>query len=143
LEQPPVSLRKALKEFADLKVVSGHGADQRHQVLANILGYGFAVHLDREVVAALGRIFVKRALEQVQGLVNLALELFFAELEEFGLFAHKYAYIYAYLRAWKSARQALKFRNPTKPRGWKLNCYVKDWLKKGSNHNFSLCSSTF
>ena len=45
------------------------------------------------------------ALEEVQGVVDLAFELFLAEPEHFCSFIHKYAYIYAYFRASKSARQ--------------------------------------
>jgi hypothetical protein len=37
--------------------------------------------------------------------VDLAFELFLAEPEHFCSFIHKYAYIYAYFRASKSARQ--------------------------------------
>jgi hypothetical protein len=107
LEQAPVGLREPLEELADLKVISSHGADQRHQFLADVFGHGFLLHLESEVIAALRGIFVKRALEQVKGLVDLALELLFAELEEFGLFAHKYAYIYAYFEAVKLAGQAV------------------------------------
>ena len=96
MEQAPVSLREALKELAHFEVVAGHSADQRNQFFANIFGHGFLLHLEGEVIAALGGVFVERTLEQVQGLVDLALELFLAELEEFRWFAHKYAYIYAY-----------------------------------------------
>ena len=49
--------------------------------------------LSGQMIAALGGIFVQGALEEVQGLVDLALELFLAEPKDFGLFAHKYAYI--------------------------------------------------
>jgi len=49
-------------------------------------------------MAALGGILVQRPLEEVQGGVDLALELFPAEPENFTLFAHKYAYNYAYFR---------------------------------------------
>jgi hypothetical protein len=51
------------------------------------------------MIAALGGVFVERALEEVQGGVDLALELFPAEPENFVLLAHKYAYNYAYIRA--------------------------------------------
>jgi hypothetical protein len=51
------------------------------------------------VVATLGRVFVERPLEEVQGGVNLAQELLLAELEVLGLFVHKYKYIYAYFGA--------------------------------------------
>jgi hypothetical protein len=48
------------------------------------------------VIAPLGGVLVEGSLEQVQGVVDLAFKLFLPELEEFGSFAHKYAYIYAY-----------------------------------------------
>jgi len=97
LEQAPVSLREPLEEFADFEVIAGHGPDQGDQVLAHVLGHSFLIHLNREVVAALRGVLVEGTLEKVQRLANLALELGLAELEEFGLFAHKYAYIHAYL----------------------------------------------
>jgi hypothetical protein len=107
LEQPPVSLGETLEEFADFEVIAGHGADLGHQVLADVFGDGLLVHLGGEVVTPLGGILVERALEELQGIVDLALELLFAELENFGWLAHKYAYIYAYFRTSKSARQEL------------------------------------
>ena len=114
MEQTPVSLREPLQEFAHLEVIARHGADQGDQFFANIFSHGFLVYLESEMITALGGIFVKRALEEIQRLVDLALELFLAKLEEFGLFAHKYAYIYAYFKAAKSAGQARKLRNSTK-----------------------------
>jgi hypothetical protein len=77
-----------LEQLAHLEVVAGHGADLDHQILADVFGDGLLMHLGREVVAALGRIFVERALEQVQGRVDLALELFPAALESFVLWVH-------------------------------------------------------
>ena len=59
-------------------------------------------------------------------MMDLALELFFAELEEFGLFAHKYAYIYAYFLAFKSARQGLNDEINAENRPEELNCYARD-----------------
>ena len=111
MEQAPVSLRKTLEELTDLEVIASHGADKRHQFFANISGHGFLVHFDGQVVAALGRIFVEGTLEEIQRLVDLTLELFLAEPEEFGLFSHKYAYIYAYFGASKSACQEGRVRN--------------------------------
>jgi hypothetical protein len=105
LEQAPVGVGETLEEFADLEVIGGHGPDAGDQFLAHVLGEGFLVHLGGEVVAALGGVFMEGALEEVQGLDDLALELFLAELEELVLLAHKYAYIYAYFKALKSARQ--------------------------------------
>ena len=109
MENSPVSLREPLEEFADFKVIASHGADQRNQLFAHVLGNGFAVHLDGQVIAALGGIFMQRTLQQVQGLVDLAFELFPAEVREFGWCAHKYTYIYAYFWAVKSARQDLNY----------------------------------
>jgi hypothetical protein len=100
-----------LEEFTDLEVISGHGADQRHQFLANISGDGFLIDLKGEVIAALGGVFVEGTLEEVEGVIDLALKLFPTELEDLVLFAHKYAYLYAYFRACKSARQGVNFRN--------------------------------
>ena len=96
MKQTPVSFRKALEEFANLEVIGGHGANAGHQLLAHIFSDRLLIHFGGEVVAALGRVFVQRTLEQIQSLVDLALELLLAELKNFGLFAHKYAYIYAY-----------------------------------------------
>jgi hypothetical protein len=123
LEPTPVGFREPLEQLADLEVVAGHGADLNHQVLADVFGDGFLRHFGREVVAALGRILVERALEQVQGRVDLALELFPAALEHFALLVHKYAYIYAYIMASKSTCQEAEVRNLLKKRGKALNSY--------------------
>ena len=117
MEQAPVSLGEPLEEFADLEVVAGHSPDQRHQFLANIFGHGFLVHLEGQVVAALGWVLVERALEELESVVDLAFELFLAEPEKLGMFAHSYAYIYAYFKTTISARQGVKVRNPTKTNG--------------------------
>jgi hypothetical protein len=123
LEQPPVDLGEAAEELTDLAVVARHGADQRDQFLADVFGDGLLADFEREVVAALGRIFMERALEEAEGGVDLALELLLTEAEEFILFAHEYAYIYAYFRASRPDCQGLKITNFTKKRAWKLNCY--------------------
>ena len=96
LEQPPIGLGQALEQLADLEVVAGHRAHQRHPLLADVLGDGLLVHLGGQVVATLGGILMEGALQKIQGGVDLALELFLAKPEEFGLFAHKYTYKYAY-----------------------------------------------
>ena len=96
MEQAPVGFREPLEKLADLEVVASHRADQGHQFLADIFSDRLLVHFSREVVTALGRIFVQRALEEIDCLIDLALELLLAELENFGLLAHVYAYIYAY-----------------------------------------------
>jgi hypothetical protein len=88
LKQPPVDIREAAEELTDLEVVARHNADQRDQFLADVFGDGLLVDFDREVVAALGRIFMERALEEAEGGVDLALELLLTEAEEFVLFAH-------------------------------------------------------
>jgi hypothetical protein len=49
------------------------------------------VDLSGEVVAALGGISMERALEELEGVLDLAFELFLAEAEKFGLLAHVYA----------------------------------------------------
>jgi hypothetical protein len=85
LEQAPVSIGEPLKEFADFEVVASHGADLGHQFLADVFGEGLLVHLGGEVVAALGGVFVEGALEEVQGVVNLAFELFLTEAEDLTL----------------------------------------------------------
>jgi hypothetical protein len=72
------------------------------------------VHLEGQVVAALGGVLVERTLEELEGVVDLAFELFLAESESFGLFAHEYAYIYAYFKASISACQGVRVRNSTK-----------------------------
>ena len=123
LEQPPVDLREAAEELTDLEVVARHGADQRDQFLADVFGDALLVDFDREVVAALGRIFMERALEEAEGGVDLALELLLTEAEEFVLLAHVYAYIYAYFRLSRPACQGSKITNFTKKQAWKLNCY--------------------
>jgi hypothetical protein len=96
LEQPPVSLRESLEEFTDFDVIAGHGPDQGNQFFADVFGDRPLLDFAGEMVAALGRVFMERPLEKIQSVVDLALELFLAELKDFGLFAHKYAYIYAY-----------------------------------------------
>ena len=58
---------ETLEEFAHLEVIARHGADLGHQILADVFGDGFLVHLGSEVVAALGGVFVERTLEEVQG----------------------------------------------------------------------------
>jgi hypothetical protein len=107
-------LGKALEEFADFEMVGGHGPDQRDQFFADVFGESFLIHLEGQVVAALRGIFVDRTLEEIEGVIDLALELLLAELEDFTLLAHKYAYIYAYFRAVKSARQEWKIKNVSK-----------------------------
>ena len=99
MEQTPVSFREPLQQFAHFKVIAGHGADLRDQLLTDIFGDGLLVQLGGEMIAALRGVFVEGALEEFQGIVDLTLELFFAELKNLGLFAHKYAYIYAYFKA--------------------------------------------
>ena len=96
MKQPPVSLGEPLQQFADFQVIACHGADLRDQLLADVFGNGLLVHLGGEVIAALRGVLVEGALEEFQSVVDLALELFLAELENFGLFAHRNAYIYAY-----------------------------------------------
>ena len=81
MEQPPVSFREPLQEFADLEVIAGHGPHQWDQFFAHILGHGFLVDLEGEVIASLGGVFVEGALEEVQGVVDLAFELFPAEAQ--------------------------------------------------------------
>jgi hypothetical protein len=77
-------------------VIAGHGADLRNQLLADVFGNGLLVHLGGKVITALRGVFVEGALEELQSIVDLTLELFLTEEKDFGLFAHKYAYIYAY-----------------------------------------------
>ena len=81
MEQAPVGLGEALEQTADLEVVASHGADLRRQLFAHILGDGFLSDFTGEVIAALGGVFVERTLEEVEGVADLTLELFLAELE--------------------------------------------------------------
>jgi hypothetical protein len=96
LQQAPVGFGEALQELADLEVIGGHGPDAGDQFLADVLGDGFLVHFGGQVIAALGGVLVQGALEEIEGVVDLAFELFLAEPEEFRGLAHVYAYIYAY-----------------------------------------------
>jgi hypothetical protein len=123
LEQAPVDLRKAAQELADFEVVGGHGADLGRQFLADVFGDGLLVHLGGEVIAALGGVFMEGSLEEVQGLIDLAFELFLAEPKNFGVFAHKYAYLYAYFRASKPACQEANGEINAKKRPKELNYY--------------------
>ena len=87
-------------------MIGGHGADLGNQVFAHVFGDGLLVRLGGEMVPPLGGVFVEGTLQELQGVVDLAFELLLAKLEEFTLLAHnKYAYIYAYFKAGKSARQ--------------------------------------
>jgi hypothetical protein len=97
LEQTPVGLGEALEEFADFEVIGGHGADSGDQFLANVFGDSLVVHFGGEVVAALRGSLMERTLEEIQCLSDLTLELFAAEPQEIMLFAHMYAYNYAYI----------------------------------------------
>ncbi len=80
MEQAPVGLRETQQQFADFEMIAGHGADLRHQFLADVFGDGLLVGFGGEVVAALGRVFVEGTLEEVQGVIDLALELTCATL---------------------------------------------------------------
>jgi hypothetical protein len=117
-------LGEAAQELADFEVVGGHDADLGRQFLADVFGDGLLVHLGGEVITPLGGVFMEGALEEVEGLVDLAFELFLAELENFGWFAHKYAYIYAYFRASKPACQEGNDEINTKNCPKELNCYA-------------------
>jgi len=81
LEQTPVDLGEANQQLAELEVITGHGADLGDQLLANVFGDGLLIKLGGEVIAALGRIFVERPLEEIQGGGDLAEKLFLAELK--------------------------------------------------------------
>jgi hypothetical protein len=126
LEQAPIDLGETAQEFADFEVIGGHGADLGHQVFAHVFGDGLLVHFGGEVVAALGGVFMEGPLEEVQGLGELALELFLAEAEELVLFAHMSAYLYAHFKASKSARQEGKIKKVKKRCGSELNCYLRE-----------------
>ena len=114
LEQAPVDVREAGQELTDFQMVFSHAADLRDQVLAHIFGDGFAVAFGGQVIAALGGVFMERALEEVQGLVDLPHQLFLAEAERITVFAHKCAYIYAYFKAPKSPGQEKKIKKDEK-----------------------------
>src|SRR6266478_2136603 len=104
-------------------MVGGHGTNLGHPLFANIFGQGLLRHFGGEVVAALRGILVKGSLEEVQGLIDLTLQLFPAELEDLVVLAHVYAYLYAYHRLWKSSCQAVKLGNSLKKQVKQLNYY--------------------
>jgi hypothetical protein len=81
LEQAPVDLREANQQKAKLEMVTSHGANLGDQLLANVFGDRLLIELGGEVITALGWIFVERTLEEIQGGVDLAVELFLAELK--------------------------------------------------------------
>jgi hypothetical protein len=87
LEQAPVGIGKPLEELANFEMVAGHGANLGDQRFANIFGHSLLGHLGGEVVTPLGGILVQGALEEVQGVIDLPLELFPAELEDLVLLA--------------------------------------------------------
>jgi hypothetical protein len=101
VQQPPVGVGEPLEQLAEFEVVAGHGADLRDQFLADVFGDGFLVHLGREVVAALGRVFVEGPLQEIQTEADLPVELLFADLEDLTFFAHKRAYYYAHFKTSK------------------------------------------
>ena len=72
MEQTPVGVGKTDKQPADLEMVFGHGPDPGDQILADVKRAGFLVDLCGEVIAALGGRFVQGALEQIQGVIDLA-----------------------------------------------------------------------
>jgi hypothetical protein len=94
LEQTPIDLGESAQELAHFEVVGGHGADLGRPVFAHVPSSGFLIHLGGEVVTPLRGGLVKGALEKVEGLVDLTLELFLAELEGVTLFAHMYVCVY-------------------------------------------------
>jgi len=102
LEQAPVDVGEPGQQPAGFEMVTGHGADPRYPVLADVFGVGFAVRLEGEMKASLGGIFVEGSLQQVQGVADLAAELVSAKEESFSGLAHKYAYIYVHFNAPKS-----------------------------------------
>jgi hypothetical protein len=116
LQQAPVGLGQAAQELTDFEVVGGHGTDQWHQVLADVFGDGFRMDLEGQVIAALGWIFVEGALQEMQGLLDLALELILPQPERLTLFIHMYAYNYAYIGAKKPLvkRQNVEFSSKHK-----------------------------
>jgi len=98
----PVDLGEPLEELADLEMILGHGANLGDEFFADILGDSFILNLSGQVIATLGRVFVKRALEEIQGGGDLTFELLLAEPERSGFgIAHVNAYIYAYFRQTK------------------------------------------
>jgi hypothetical protein len=97
LQQPPVGVGEPLEELAQFQVIPGHGADLWDQLLADILGAGFLIHLGGEMITALGRVLVEGTLEEVQAEADLSEELLFADPEDFIFFAHKHAYVYAHI----------------------------------------------
>ncbi len=87
-------------------MVLGHGSNGRNQFLAHVFGDGLLVDLKGEMVAALGRVFVERTLQEVESGGNLVLELFLTGGEsQPGVFFHECASLYAYITASKSASQ--------------------------------------
>jgi len=88
LEQAPVDVGEAPEEFARLEVIGGHGPDAGDQLPADVFGDGLPVDLGGQMIAALGGIPMEGALEQIEGVVDLAFESILAELEELVLLAH-------------------------------------------------------
>jgi hypothetical protein len=69
LEQTPVDAAKQGQELTHVEMVGGHGSDPGDQLLAHVFGEGFLVNFESGVIAALGGVFVQRALEEVQGIL--------------------------------------------------------------------------
>jgi len=123
LEQPPVGVRQTLQEFADLEVIARHRADVRHQFPADVFGDGLLVDFGGEVITALGRSFVERALQEIQRQGDLTFELLFAEVELLRFFAHVYAYYYPYNNNKKIRLSRENDRISAKDPPMTLNCY--------------------
>ena len=120
-------------------MVAGHGLDLGDQFLADVFGDGFLSHLGGEVEPALGGVFMEGTLQELKGLVDLAFELFLAEPESLGGFAHKYAYIYAYFKAAKPARQWENVKINSKNAPQELNCYVQGSAARLGFASSALC----
>jgi hypothetical protein len=79
LKQLPVDFGEACQNAAELEMVAGHGTDLGDEVQADVFGDGFLVDLGGEVKAALGGVLMEGALEQFEGGIGLADELFLAD----------------------------------------------------------------
>jgi hypothetical protein len=115
LEQPPIDIGETAQDLSHFKVVVGHGAHLGCELFADVLGAGLLLDLGGEVEAALGGVLMERTLEQeIEDGGDLPFDLIPAEEEGFALFAHWYAYIYAYYSPANSQRQGRKIEKTAK-----------------------------
>ena len=78
LKQAPIDFGEPDQQAAQFEVIAGHDTHLGQQFLANVFGHGLLVEFGGQMPAALGRAFVERTLEEVEGGLDLLLELFLA-----------------------------------------------------------------